>query len=69
MKASIKILELVDKGKNVIYYRDRIQGYYGASAIPNGSIPSAPMGGSYSYTDSYVRKPGENEATYLASTN
>lgn len=64
-----KILELVDQGKNVIYYRDRIQGYYGSSAIPNGSIPSAPMGGSYSYTDSYVRKPGENEATYLASTN
>lgn len=64
-----KILELVDQGKNLIYYRDNIQGYYGSSAIPNGSMPSVPMGGSYSYTDSYVRKPGENEATYLASTS
>lgn len=64
-----EILEVVDQGKNLIYYRDRNERYYAPATMPNGNMPPIPMGGSYSYTDSYVRKPGENEATYLASTN
>lgn len=64
-----RILELVDQGKNLIYYRDKIERYYAPSPMPNGNMSSVPMGGSYSYTNSYVRKPWENEATYLASTS
>lgn len=65
-----KVLELVDQGKNLIHYREEIKVYWASPSTSNwNSMPSTNMGGGYDYTNSYVRKPGENEATYLASTS
>ncbi|AWX45719.1 hypothetical protein HME9304_02746 [Flagellimonas maritima] len=63
-----KVLKIVDIGKNLIYYRKISQGYGAPAFMPGGNMPMT-VGGFYNVTNSYVRKPDEDEVTYLASTN
>ncbi len=66
-----KILELARAGKNVVYYRDILQGNIAPMAFSSmgggGSMISG--GGFYNIKHSYVRKTDEEEAEHLASSN
>lgn len=65
-----KVLELVDAGKKTLYYRDVFTSYGAPAMMPGaGGFNMTAGGGFYSVTNSYLRKPEQQEATYLASTN
>lgn len=67
-KEEPKVLELANQGKNLVYYRDILQGYMAPAMMPGGGMPMT-VGRFYSLTNSYVRRPGEDEATYLGSSS
>ena len=66
-----KVLELARAGRNVVYYRDIIQGNIAPMAFSSmGSGGSMISGGGYiNIKHSYVRKTNEEEAEHLASSN
>lgn len=65
-----KVLELARSGKNVVHYRNILPVKTLPVAIPSNDGGSFMIGGGISRgTHSYVRKPYEEEAVHLASSN
>lgn len=65
-KKKPKVLELVERGKNVSCYKDVMLGNMHQTFMPNGTVMITGFWGTMTY--SYIRKTDEEEATYLASS-
>lgn len=65
-----QVLEMAHTGKNVTYFREVSQGYNAPMMTPAGGGGFMMTGGGmYRTTYSYLRKPGEEYALYLGSSN
>jgi len=69
-KKKPKVLEVARTGKNVIFYRENISGFNGASGLRNGfSNFGAGIGSFYTIRNSYLRKPDAQKVIHLGSNS
>lgn len=64
-----KVLELVDAGKRVHCYQDVFAGYGPPAMVLGTGFNESHMGRNHKVTNFYLRKPQQEEVTYLASTD